>query len=74
MEIPTIWIMVTVTWILIFASYFISNLDFNLLIFLALCILASAAVVDWLVYDSAKKKAVKPVPRHRSKQLGIYAS
>jgi len=74
MEIPTIWIMVTVTWILIFASYFISNLDFNLLIFLALCILASAAVVDWLVYDSAKKKTVKPVPRHRSKQLGIYAS
>ncbi|RJS75680.1 hypothetical protein CW712_03950 [Candidatus Bathyarchaeota archaeon] len=71
METPTIWIMVTVTWILIFASYFISNLDFNLLIFLALCILASAAVVDWLVYDSAKKKAVKPVPRHRSKRLGI---
>ena len=71
METPTIWIMVTVTWILIFASYFISNLDFNLLIFLALCILAPAAVVDWLVYDSAKKKTVKPVPRHRSKQLGI---
>jgi len=59
MKIPSVWLMVILTWFLVLISYFFSGIDWILITFLLLTFLAFSAVSDWLISDSKKPKKKK---------------
>ncbi len=51
--------MVFVAWILFIASYLIPGIDWNLMIFLVLTVVAFCLVADWLISDTKTRKREK---------------
>jgi len=56
MENIGIWIMAAIAWILFIVSLLIPGIDWSLIIFLVLGIIAFTLVADWLISDARTKK------------------
>ncbi|MDH5795352.1 MAG: popeye domain-containing protein [Candidatus Bathyarchaeota archaeon] len=56
MENIGIWIMAAIAWILFIVSFLIPGIDWSLIIFLVLSIIAFTLVADWLISDTRTKK------------------
>ena len=48
--------MVIIAWILFIVSYLVLGVDWNLIIFLLLTIIAFTVIADWLISDTRTKK------------------
>ena len=57
MENLSIWVTVFILWILILASFFLYGLNMNSIIIVIIAILVFVMVLDWYMYDSARKKS-----------------
>ena len=63
MENLSLWLMVTITWILILASYFFPDFFTSTIVFLLLTVLVFSIVANWMMSESAKR----PKPRSGEK-------
>ena len=59
MENIGIWIMVIIAWVLFIISYLVPGVDWTLLIFLFLTVIAFSLIADWIISDTRTRKRGK---------------